>query len=97
MTERLVYWMPWAGHNARVLAERAKPRRCFGWSSRDPAKYVRALPPLPLFYTPSAAKRAASEAGAAVPRGAGVSSQTHGRPPTGPESLGRPSFGRARP
>jgi len=33
MTERLVYWMPWAGHNARVLAERAKPRRCFGWSS----------------------------------------------------------------
>jgi hypothetical protein len=97
MTERLVFWMPWAGHNARLLAERAKPRRCFGWSSRDPAKYVRALPRPPLFYTPSAAKRAVSEAVAGVTPGDGVSSLNCARPASGPESPAGRSFGRARP
>ena len=39
MSERKVIWMPWEGHNARILAERARPKRCFGWSWRDPDRW----------------------------------------------------------
>jgi len=79
---RVVYEKPWAGHNARVAADRARRRNIwFGWSRRDPAKYVKALPPLPLFYTPLAAARAASEAVAGSSgSGDGISSQLDGWP-----------------
>jgi len=87
---RIVIWMPWAGHNARLLAERERLRgRYFGWSQRDPTKYVPALPALPLFYSPWAAFRAASEA-VRMPIRDGVSSKlAAGSPQSQSKASGR--------
>lgn len=61
MAERRIIWMPWRGHNARVLAARERARqRWFGWGYRLRA-YPPALPPLPVFFSPEAAARAARE------------------------------------
>jgi hypothetical protein len=58
---RQVRWVSAPGRNAELQrAREAAPRIFFGFSPRDPARYVAALPPLPLFRTAAAAQRAAA-------------------------------------
>lgn len=69
---RQTTWMPWRGHNDRVLAERDRQRhRYFGWSPRDPDLYLPALREAPLFYSAAAAANAAALAGRAHKAGNG--------------------------